>query len=81
MTLYLDVSANEEGKPEYSIHGVDEPTLRDLMGAAGLLKFMLQGVLKLESFKGTDLSENTEIRQKQLLNFVQKAKKIMNATN
>lgn len=78
MKPYVDKSLNEHDKPEYSIHGIDESTLCDIIVATNLLRHMLKHKLKLESFNGTDLNNNPELRETKLFNLILKAKKTLN---
>ena len=66
MKPYIDISHDETGQPEYSIHALGKDALKDIIAAITILQYMLLKKIRYELFNGIDLNTENENRVAQL---------------
>lgn len=77
MKTYIDISTDETGKPEYSIHHLNQDALNDIKTALFIFRNMLTQSIKYEKYEGIDLVTRMKERVLQLDAFIESAKSVL----
>ena len=80
MKPYIDISHDETGQPEYSIHALGKDELADIAAAIQILKYMLSRKIVFQQFNGLDLNTKGENRISQLDALIQSTKNALKQT-
>lgn len=80
MNPYIDISHNEEGHPEYSIHALGKDDIADIAAAVQMLQYMLLRKVGFSRFNGYDIDTEKEKRIDQIDALMQSIKTALSQT-
>lgn len=80
MKPYIDISHNEEGQPEYSIHALGKDDIADIASAVHILQYMLLRKVGFNRFNGLDIDTKKEKRIDQIDILMERIKTALSKT-